>query len=125
MSPAKPSNAKVSGGGAQRKGLTAMNDQTNTNDTEGMGAAFELSAGLCMLVGKRYIVTKASDDGTFEIGDHVSMNAEGSINCREAQGWIDACNVAEASAGMAVVIDQEWIAQRKEKLREELAALDA
>ena len=97
-----------------------MTDEKTTDS-----AASALSAGLCMAVGKRYIVTKASDDGTFEIGDHVSMNAEGSINCREAQGWIDACNVAEASAGMVVEIDQEWITQRKAKLREELAALDA
>ena len=89
------------------------------------GAASALSAGLCMLVGKRYIVTKASDDGTFEIGDHVSANVDGSINCREAHGWIDACNVAEASAGMAIEIDQEWIAQRKAKLLEELAELGA
>lgn len=101
-----------------------MTENTNT-ENEGTGGPSELSAGLCMTVGKRYIVTKASDDGTFELGDHVSMNAGGSINCREAQGWIDACNVAEASAGMAVEIDQEWIAQRKAKLCEELAALDA
>lgn len=87
-------------------------------------SAAPTGAALRMAVGKRYIVTKASDDGTFEIGDHVSTNAEGSINCREAQGWIDACNVVEASAGMVVEIDQEWIVQRKAKLREELAALE-
>ena len=78
-----------------------------------------------MEVGKRYVVTKASEDGTFEIGDHISMNADGSINNREAQGWIDACDVAEATKGMEVEIDQQWIEQRKKKLLKELAALDA
>lgn len=78
-----------------------------------------------MEVGKRYVVTKPSDDGTFEVGDHISMNAGGSINNREAQGWIDACDVAEATKGMEVEIDYQWVDQRKKKLLEELAALDA
>ena len=78
-----------------------------------------------MTVGKRYIVTKASNDGTFVVGDHVWTDAYGSINCREAQGWIDSCDVAEASAGIAVEIDQRWIEKRKIKLRDELAELDA
>lgn len=78
-----------------------------------------------MEVGKRYVVTKPSDDGTFEVGDHISMNASGSINNLEAQGWIDACDVAEATKGMVVEIDHQWVEQRKKKLIEELAALDA
>lgn len=39
-----------------------------------------------MEIGKRYEVTKASDDGTFEIGDHVTLHEDGSVLCREAQG---------------------------------------
>lgn len=78
-----------------------------------------------MEVGKRYIVTKPSDDGTFEFGDHISMNADGSINNREAQGWIDACDVTEATKGMEAEIDKHWVEQRKKNLLEELASLDA
>ncbi len=81
--------------------------------------------GLGMVAGKQYIVTKASDDGTFEVGDHVSICASGrAINCREAQGWVEECDVDEATKGMAVEIDREWIEQRKAKLLEELAKLD-
>ena len=78
-----------------------------------------------MEVGKRYVVTKPSDDGTFEIGDHISMNADGSINDLEAQGWIDSCDVDEATKGMEVEIDKQWVEQRKKKLLEELASLNA
>ena len=78
-----------------------------------------------MEVGKRYVVTKPSDDGTFEIGDHISMNADGSINNREAQGWIDSSDVDEATKGMEVEIDKQWVEQRKKKLLEELASLNA
>lgn len=78
-----------------------------------------------MEIGKRYVVTKASDDGTFVEGDHISMNADGSINCREAQGWIDTPDVAEATKGMKFEIDNNWAEMRKAKLRAELAALEA
>ena len=80
--------------------------------------------GLGMVAGRRYIVTKASDDGTFEVGDHISISASGrSINCLEAQGWVEECDVAEATKGMAVEIDRDWIEQRKTKLLDELAKL--
>ena len=78
-----------------------------------------------MEIGKRYVVTKASDDGTFCVGDHITINKGGSINCREAQGWIDACDVPEAIKGMEVEIDREWVEMRRKKLQEELAELDA
>lgn len=73
--------------------------------------------------GKRYKVTKASDDGTFEVGDHVWLNDDGSINCLEANGWIDACDVPFATKGMVVGIDQEWVALRIRMLQANLEAL--
>lgn len=82
------------------------------------------TAGICVVVGKKYIVTRASDDGTFEVGDHVSINPDGSISCREAHGWIDACDVAEAAAGIAVEIDKEWVERQKARLYKKLAELD-
>lgn len=83
-----------------------------------------LGMGVAMEVGIQYLVTKASDDGTFEVGDHISINPDGSINNREAQGWIDACNVAEATKGMGFEIDNGWVERRRAKLLEELSALD-
>ena len=89
------------------------------------GARSALSAGLGIVPGKRYVVTKASDSGTFEVGDHINMTERGDINCREAQGWIDACDVPGAMKGVEVEIDREWIERRRKKLQEELTALDA
>lgn len=76
-----------------------------------------------MEVGKRYVVIKASDDGTFEVGDHISLNSDGSITDREAGGWIDECDVVEAMKGVEVEIDTQWIERRKKKLLAELGVL--
>lgn len=81
------------------------------------------SMKISIIPGKMYVVTKPSDDGTFEVGDHISMNEDGSINNREAQGWVDACDVAEATKGLEVEIDKQWIEHRKKKLIAELASL--
>ena len=77
-----------------------------------------------MEIGKRYIVTKRSDDGTFEVGDHIWKEQNGDISVREAQGWIDSENVPDATAGMEVDIDADWIAKRRARLAQELAELD-
>lgn len=77
-----------------------------------------------MELGNRYVVTKASDDWTFEVGDHIWINPDGSINNLEAQGWIESCDAAEAIAGMEFEIDQKWCDRRRKQLLEELAELD-
>ena len=76
-----------------------------------------------MDVGKRYVVTRGSDDGTFEIGDHVLLDGDGALNCVEAMGWIDSEDVPDATAGMEVIIDKEWIELRKRALQKELNSL--
>jgi len=73
---------------------------------------------------KRYIVIRPSDDGTFQIGDHIFPEENGSISCVEAQGWIDAENVIEARKGMECILDQEWIEKEKTKLHKLLESLD-
>lgn len=65
-----------------------------------------------MKPGIRYIVTKGSDDGTFQACDHIWVNQDGSVSCREAMGWIDAEHVQEAMAGVEYEPDRAW-AQRK------------
>lgn len=77
-----------------------------------------------MKLNNRYIVTKASDDGTFEIGDHISLTEAGSIICIEAQGWIDACDVPEATIGMETEIDIKWIEKERTKLLSKLKELE-
>lgn len=77
-----------------------------------------------MLPGKRYVVTKASDDGTFLIGDHIILCADGAIECREALGWMAATDVEEAITGMEIAVDHEWVIQKRKRLLAELAALD-
>jgi len=58
-----------------------------------------------MIPGIRYIVTKPSDDGTFELNDHIGMNDDGSIMISETGGWLTADAVEEATKGMEVVIN--------------------
>ena len=77
-----------------------------------------------MEIGKRYVVTKPSDDGTFELGDHIHQYENGDIGCREGMGWIDAFDVSEATKGMEVKIDPDWIERRKKQLMAELDALN-
>lgn len=77
-----------------------------------------------MEIGKRYIVTKGSDDGTFEVGDHIIRQVGGSILCVDARGWIDAEYVYEATQGMEIEVDQEWIERRRKQLLKELETLD-
>jgi hypothetical protein len=65
-----------------------------------------------MKPGMRYIVTKASDDETFQIGDHIRLEPNGAILCIEALGWVDAADVPAAIVGMQYEPDRVW-AQRK------------
>lgn len=72
---------------------------------------------------RRHIVTKASDDGTFQVGDHILFEDDGSISCIEAMGWIPDDEVADATAGMESVPDIEWAERKKARLIAELAEL--
>jgi hypothetical protein len=76
-------------------------------------------------IGKRYIVTKASDDGTFDVGDHIYLHEDGSIICKEAEGWIDSMQVEYATKGMIFEIDQTWLSKRRRELLDELEELNA
>ena len=77
-----------------------------------------------MKIGAWYVVTKPSDDGTFEVGDHISLCSDGAIACKEAQGWVDADETAEAMAGVEVTIDSEWLSAKKARLLADLEKLE-
>ena len=78
-----------------------------------------------MKAGLRYIVTTASLDGTFEVGDHIRLYGDGSITCLEAQGWITAHEVQEAIKGVEVKLDVELLQYKERQLQAELAELQA
>ena len=77
-----------------------------------------------MKIGAWYVVTKPSDDGTFEVGDHISLCSDGAVACKEAQGWIDADEATEAMAGVEVTIDSEWLSAKKARLLADLEKLE-
>lgn len=56
-----------------------------------------------------YIVTKPSNDGTFEKGDHIYFTGDGMIGCIEASGFIDIDFIEEVTEGMEYEIDKNWI----------------
>ena len=73
---------------------------------------------------RQHIVTKGSDDGTFEVGDHIFYEKDGAILCLEAEGWIDKEEVPSASAGMKSEPDLKWLQTKKKQLRAELDLLE-
>jgi len=75
-------------------------------------------------IGAWYVVTKPSDDGTFEVGDHISLCSDGAIACKEAQGWVDADEATEAMSGAEVIVDSEWILTRRTRLLADLKKLE-
>lgn len=78
-----------------------------------------------MKVGKPHIVTKESDDGSFQVGDQITLLEDGSMINRQAEGWLEAEDLADATAGMACEVDSARIQQRKDALLRRLAALEA
>lgn len=77
-----------------------------------------------MKVGAWYVVTKGSDDGTFEVGDHITPCRDGSIGCKEAEGWIESEDAEKAMRGVEVKVDAKWLARRKARLLADLAKLE-
>ena len=74
-----------------------------------------------MMVPKtRYVVTKASDDGTFELGDHITLLDDGAVSCHEANGWVEPPEVKDALKGCEFEVDSVWLARRKQGLLREL-----
>jgi len=68
-----------------------------------------------MEVGKNYIVTKRSDDGTFRVGDRIILNTDGSIGNKNVRGEIEACDVAKTTKGMEYEVAPCFTVAKKKK----------
>lgn len=77
-----------------------------------------------MILKTRYIVTKASNDGTFTVGDQVWLVDDGSVMSRQMEGWIDPPEVPAATEGWKIEVDENWLNARIAKLRAEIAKLE-
>jgi hypothetical protein len=74
--------------------------------------------------GMRYIVTKDSNDGTFVVGDKIELLHDNAVGNWTVEGWIDAVDVPEATAGMEVEIDTVWLNRKKDVLLKQLDQLN-
>ena len=79
---------------------------------------------IVMCVGMRYIVTHASADKEFQVGDRIRLCVDGSIENIEANGWMSAEDVPMATRGMRVRPDADWAAAMRADLERKLATLD-
>ena len=82
-----------------------------------------LSDQLGMRVGARYVVTRDSKNREFQAGDLVWMEADGSIMCVEAHGWMPPEDVITATEGWAIAPDARWAAKTRAELERQLEAL--
>ena len=55
-----------------------------------------------MQPGSWYLVTRASRNREFQVGDRIKMCADGSIDVPAAAGWMPAEDVPDATRGMRV-----------------------
>ena len=77
-----------------------------------------------MRVDTPYLVTKESDDGSFQVGDQITLTIDGSVSNTQAEGWLEAEDLVDATAGMECEVDRARLQRRKESLLRRLAVLE-
>jgi len=77
-----------------------------------------------MRVGMRYVVTHASKNREFQVGDRVRLMENGDILNTAAQGWMPAEDVPSATRGMVVAPDADWAKAMRADLERRLAELE-
>ena len=75
--------------------------------------------------GTPYIVTKESDDGSLQVGDQVTLLADGELSNLQAEGWLEPDDLLGAVVGAEFEVDRLLIQRRKDALLRRLAALEA
>ena len=76
-----------------------------------------------MKPGIKYIVTKGCDEETLVLNDHIELQQNGDLMCREAGGWINSENVDSALEGLEFVVDKEYYEKQIRLLIYELAKI--
>lgn len=77
-----------------------------------------------MKEGLRYIVTHDSKHKEFQVGDCIRLLENGDVMNSTAGGWMEAECLAEATEGMIIELDKEWVERQRLKLQQQLALLD-
>jgi len=62
-----------------------------------------------MLPNVRHIITKGTECGTLQVGDHVYLMTDGTLLCKEAGGWLTVEEVESILPQVKMVIDREWM----------------
>lgn len=75
--------------------------------------------------GTPYIVTKESDDGSLQVGDQVTLLADGALSNLQAEGWLEPDDLLGAVVGAEFEVDRLLIQRRKDALLRRLAVLEA
>lgn len=76
-----------------------------------------------MQLGIRYIVTADSENQEFQVGDRIKLLENGDVLNITAGGWMEAANVPEATKGMEIVVDKEWLDKQRLYLLNKLQKL--
>ena len=93
----------------------------STDNSDGLNPVRPTLVG--MRPGTRYVVTVGSAEGEFEPGDRVELLPDGTILNHTAGGWMAAEDVADATVGMRVELDSQWLAARRADLERKLSEL--
>ena len=77
-----------------------------------------------MKEGLRYIVTHDSKNKEFQVGDRIRLENGDMLNIT-AGGFMEAKYLTEATEGMTVEVNKEWVERQRLKLQQQLAALES
>ena len=77
---------------------------------------------LAMEIGKRYVVLKGEESETLQTGDHLQREADGSLICREAEGWLDPGEWEDLE--VEVEIDRDYYVEEQRKLKKRLEQVE-
>lgn len=77
-----------------------------------------------MRLGVRYIVTLESVDKEFQLGDWVSLCADGGIDNFTVRGTMPKEDLPRATRGMTVRVDSKWAERQRIRLTKQLSELD-
>ena len=79
--------------------------------------------GVKLEVNVNYVVTKGIKNGTIRTGDHIRLEENGDLLCRELGGWISRTKVANVMKGVNYEKDLEYYKNKIEKYQKKIDKL--